>query len=98
LIIIRKKDSLLLMVKASPGAEKNAINGFSNGVLKIKVAAQPEKGRANRELENFLSGIFGISKSSVEVISGLSSRSKKVMLRNISAENAEAILLKNIRD
>jgi uncharacterized protein (TIGR00251 family) len=86
------------MVKASPGAEKNAINGFSNGVLKIKVAAQPEKGRANRELENFLSGIFGISKSSVEVISGLSSRSKKVMLRNISAENAEAILLKNIRD
>ena len=85
------------MVKALPGAQRNSVCGISGGVLRIKVAAQPEKGRANRELENFLAGIFGLSKSSVEVISGVSSRLKQVMLRNITKARAEEILDKNIK-
>ena len=96
MIITEKKGSLVLMVKVSPGAQKNAICGESGGALKIKVAARPEKGRANRELEIFLAGVFGVSKSCVEVISGESARQKQVMLRNISREKAEKILDKNM--
>ena len=41
-------------VKVSPGAKQTALNGkMANGVIKISLAAKPDKGLANRELINF---------------------------------------------
>jgi hypothetical protein len=92
---------VIVSIKASPGAQKNAVVGELGGALKIKVAARPEKGKANAELENFLAGVFGISKSSVEVMTGGRSRQKQVLLRGMSKKAAESALeniLKNKRE
>jgi uncharacterized protein len=47
-------------------------------VLKIKVAAVPEKGKANAELCGYLAGKFEVAKSQVRVVSGMTSQ-RKVM-------------------
>lgn len=52
----------------------------SDGTLQIRLAAAPEKGRANEELRSVLADVFGVSKSRVEVISGQSARHKRVKI------------------
>jgi uncharacterized protein len=83
---------VIVSVKAMPGAQKSAICGEYGGALKVKIAAQPEKGKANRELEDLMAEVFGISRSCVEVVAGASSRNKQIFLRGISAKTAEGII------
>ncbi len=70
------KPGVRLTVKVSPGASRNEIAGFRDDVLLVKIAAAPEKGKANRELIDFLSDKLGIRKSDINVLRGETSRTK----------------------
>jgi len=48
--------------------------------LKINIVSVPEKGKANKELLDFLSEMLDIAKSSFEVISGQTDRYKKIRI------------------
>jgi len=69
-----------------PNAPRNGIVGFEGGVLGVKVAAPPVKGQANRELVAFLSQLLGVSKSSLAIIRGHTSRNKLISVRDLSQE------------
>jgi hypothetical protein len=77
-----------LAVRAQPGAKKTSIVGIygtsETAQLKIAVQAPPLDGRANQALIAFLAETFSISKSSVQLNSGESSRSKVFLLRGLS--------------
>ena len=73
-----------LAVKVTPHAGRNEITGFKDGVLQVKVAAAPEKGKANKELTDFLAEKLGIKKSSVFIIKGQTSRYKVLFIQGIS--------------
>ncbi len=85
-----------LAVRAQPGAKKTAVTGIygegATAQLKIAVHAPPLEGRANQALIAFLADTFSIPKSSVELISGDSSRSKVFLLRGITPTQAKSIL------
>jgi len=89
---------MTLPVRAQPGAKKTAIVGvYGEGAaaqLKIAVQAPPVDGRANSALVAFLAKLFGVPKSSVELVSGELSRSKVFLLRGVTLERAEAVLNK----
>ncbi|MBE6415338.1 MAG: DUF167 domain-containing protein [Akkermansiaceae bacterium] len=73
-----------LALKVTPGARKNEILGWEDDypqvgrVLKVKIAAPPVEGKANKEITLFLAKALGVSKSSVEVVHGTSGRIKLV--------------------
>jgi uncharacterized protein len=68
-----------LAVKVMPKSPKTEIAGeLSDGTLKIRVAAPPERGKANAELCAFLAREIGVPVSQVEVISGHTSPRKLV--------------------
>lgn len=73
-----------LALKVTPGAKKNEILGWEDDypqvgrVLKIKIAAPPVEGKANKEIVLFLAKILGVTKSSIEVVHGTSGRIKLV--------------------
>lgn len=85
-----------LAVRAQPGAKKTAIAGIygegASAQLKIAVQAPPVEGRANTALILFLAELFGISKSSVELISGELSRGKVFLLRGMAEQRARETL------
>lgn len=56
------------------------IEGLHGDALKIRVKAPPVDGAANKMCIQYLAKCLGISKSSLEIISGLSSRTKRVLL------------------
>lgn len=80
------KDSpgIRLAVKVTPNARRNEIIGEREGVLHIKIAAAPEKGKANKELTNFLAEKSGIRKSFITIIKGHTSRNKVISIQGIS--------------
>jgi len=60
--------------------------GLVDGVLRVKIAAPPIRGKANKELIAFLSRLLGVGKGSVNVIKGHTSRSKVVAIDGLSRE------------
>ncbi len=70
---------MTLRVKVIPRSPQTEIVGeLSDGTLKIKVAAPPEKGRANAALCDFLAQHYKVPRSTVEVISGHTSALKLI--------------------
>lgn len=67
-----------LVVYCQPGAKRSQVAGLFDGKVKIQLAAQPQDGEANQELIRFLSLALGISKSSITLLSGQSSRFKRL--------------------
>ena len=54
--------------------------------LKVRLAAPPEKGAANRELIDFLARSLNLPKSSFKLTAGASSRSKVVAVDDLSPD------------
>lgn len=75
-----------LALKVTPGAKKNEILGWEDDypqvgrVLKVKIAAPPVEGKANKEIVLFLAKALKVTKSSIEVVHGTSGRIKLVEL------------------
>ena len=72
------KKGSILEVKVRPNAGRTRIRKVESGLLTMDVAAPPEKGRANRELLDFLAKVLGISRSELDIVRGKSSRNKWV--------------------
>jgi uncharacterized protein (TIGR00251 family) len=68
----------VLLIKVTPNAKKNQIIGKEEGILRIRIRGIPEKGRVNEELISFLAEVLDISKSQIKIVSGHTSRLKKV--------------------
>ena len=72
---------LILNVKVIPKSSRNQIAGFmSDGTLKVKIAAPPEKGKANAELCSYLARHFSVPKNSVTVQTGAASQRKRIRI------------------
>ena len=71
-------------VQVQPNASRNQIVRYADGVLHVKIAAPPVRGKANRELIRFLSDVLGVSKSRVSIEKGHTSRRKVVVVEGIS--------------
>lgn len=75
-----------LVVKVTPNASKNQIVGWEEDVLRIRVRGVPEKGRVNEELIEFLAEILGLAKSQIKIISGYTSRIKRIQIEGIAPD------------
>jgi uncharacterized protein (TIGR00251 family) len=75
----RKPDgSVLIRVKAVPGASRDQIAGVLGDRLKVKVAAPPEGGKANKAICAIIAKELGVKPAQVEIVSGASSAEKVV--------------------
>lgn len=63
-------------IRATPRAAANRIWVDPEGVIRIAVTASPEGGKANAAVTKLLAGAIGVSKSSLLLIRGRSSRYK----------------------
>ena len=69
-------------VKIVPGSARNALAGtLGEETLKIKIAAAPEKGKANEELIDFLTESLSVHASQIRIVSGHTSPRKIIEIR-----------------
>ena len=78
---LNSSGELILAVKVIPKSPHNRIAGrMADGALKVKIAAPPEKGKANAELRAFLARQLGVPKANVTIISGETSPRKRIRI------------------
>jgi uncharacterized protein (TIGR00251 family) len=73
-----RRGKAVFRVYASPGASRTEAKGLRAGALRVRIAAAPEKGKANRVLEDFIAESLGCARTEVEIISGAQGRNKTV--------------------
>ncbi|MCJ7728325.1 MAG: DUF167 domain-containing protein [Sedimentisphaerales bacterium] len=84
---IQQKDgAVIFSVKVVPRSSRTTIAGILNGMLKVKLAAAPEKGKANQALVEFLAEILGVRKNTIKITSGLTSPVKTIEITGVSEE------------
>ena len=76
----------LLRLTVVPGAQRTQVVGLYGDRLKLRLAAPPEKGSANRELIDFLARSLNLPKSSFKLTAGAQSRSKVVAVDDLSPD------------
>jgi uncharacterized protein (TIGR00251 family) len=80
-----KEGAVTIRVRVQPRAPKTEIVGEHDGAIKLRIAAPPIDGRANEECRRYLAKLLKVSATSVEIISGESSRDKVIRVSNMSA-------------
>jgi uncharacterized protein (TIGR00251 family) len=81
----KTKDGVMLYVRATPKASRNAITGIAEGSnqqleLKISVTAVPDGGKANEAILNLLGNEWKLLKSPMRVLSGTTNRHKVILI------------------
>ena len=78
-----KKEGARITVQVQPGASRNQVTRYTDGVLHVQIAAPPVRGKANRELIEFLSDILGVSRGRLSIEKGHTSRRKVIAVEGM---------------
>lgn len=83
---------VVLQVQVQPRSSRNQLVGLQGDALKVKLTSPPVEGAANKACCAYLAKLFGIAKSSVELVAGDKSRQKRVLLHGLEAAEVTEIL------
>ncbi|WP_300668162.1 DUF167 family protein [Desulfoluna sp.] len=78
--IEEKQGDLYFRIFVQPKSSKNTVAGIHGDALKVKITAPPVDGAANAMCIKFFSKFLGVSKSSIEIVSGQTGRNKRVRI------------------
>ena len=84
--------SATLSVRIQPRSSKNSFTRMEDGTLKIRLTAPPVDGAANEALVKFLSETLSVSRSSVEIVTGHTSREKRVKITGMDEDEVNRLL------
>jgi uncharacterized protein (TIGR00251 family) len=85
-----------ISVTVSPGAARTELVGRHGDGWKVRVAAPPERGRANDALVELLAGALDVPRSSIRVVSGLTAKAKVVEVEGLTTGEAERRLTRSL--
>jgi uncharacterized protein (TIGR00251 family) len=74
-------EGIIFKIFVQPRSSKTMIVGLHGDTLKLKLTAPPVDNAANKMCIKFLAKQLGVSNSQIEIISGHTSRTKKLLLR-----------------
>ena len=87
-LTIREVDGgVVFTAKVVPGSCQTTVCGLLDGVVKIKVAAPAEKGKANQCLLKFLARQLGVKTKGISIVSGRTNPVKSIQVLGMSAES-----------
>jgi hypothetical protein len=75
-----------LRIKVIPGSSRTCIAGWQADVLRVRVSAPPEKGRANAAVEATVAKALGLSPRHARVVTGATSTRKTLEVTGLSAD------------
>jgi len=71
---------MIIHVRVKPRARENSIDVTTDGIVHINISAAPVDGEANKYLIKYLSRIFTIPPSRIEITKGHNSSYKTIFL------------------
>ena len=94
----KNENAFILSVRVLPNAKRTGIEGvWNNSALKIALHAPAVDGKANKALIDFLADLLEIKKRDISILSGETSREKKVCFQNVDFIKTEKILSQQLK-
>jgi uncharacterized protein (TIGR00251 family) len=84
-------DTVRFTVRLQPRASRNEFAGLHGSALRVRVTAPPVDGLANEALIDFLSRALEVSRRNVCIVSGFTSRTKVVEIREVNLETIQRL-------
>lgn len=81
-----------IRLHVQPGAGRSEVVGRHGDAIKVRVAAPPERGRANDACAALLARLLAVKPAAVELTSGASSRAKRFVVTGVELEGARRAL------
>lgn len=81
-----------LEVEVAPRSSRPGVAGRRGRALRVRVAAPPEKGRANKEVQEIVAAFLGVPRRAVSLARGASARRKVLEIEGLSADDLEEAL------
>jgi uncharacterized protein (TIGR00251 family) len=89
---VTAEGDVVIRLHVQPGAGRTAATGTHGDALKVKVAAPPTGGKANEGCLALVAELFGVDRSQLELTHGESSRTKRVKVKGLDADEARRLL------
>jgi uncharacterized protein (TIGR00251 family) len=86
------RSGVVLTVRVRPRASRDEVAGAMEGALKIRLCAPAVENQANEALTKFLSGVLKIPKSSVRILAGERTRTKRVEIVGVTRQQVMNLL------
>ena len=89
---------IIIDIEVQPESKRTGITGFNDwrNRLSISVSAQAKEGKANQAVMHVLSKKFELDKSAIEIVSGHTSRMKKIKIVGKEPEKIIAYILHEV--
>ncbi len=85
-------DGMVLSLHCQPGAKVSRVVGLHDERLKLQLNAPPLENRANEALVAWLATRLGLPRKQIEILSGQTSRQKRVLVRGASLDQIQRLL------
>ena len=85
-------EGVIVNVRAQPRSSRSGVDGVVADALKVRLRSAPVDGKANRELVETVADAFDLPKSRVKFKSGETSKTKRIILCGVSADEFETML------
>jgi len=90
--------AIVLRVHVNPGAGRSEVVGRHGDAIKIKVAAPPERGRANEAVAALVATTLGVDPGQVSLTSGATSRLKRIRVEGVDLDSVRRLLTEAMAD
>ena len=87
-------DGVVIVLRVSPRAARSAVVGAHGDALRVRVAAPPVGGAANREVIALLAAALGVRESALSLEHGAGGRDKCVRVRGLAPEEVVSRLVR----
>ncbi len=74
------REGCVVRVLVRPNAKRSGVTAVTLEALEVNLKSPPTKNKANSELIEVLSSVFDVSKSEIQIISGMQSKEKYVSI------------------
>ena len=81
-----------ISLRVTAGASRDAVAGWQEDVLRVRVAAPPERGKANEAVLRLLAAALGIERGRLRIVRGETSRQKVVLVDGLEEAEIRARL------
>ena len=86
------ESQVTLDVRVIPRAARSQIAGTRDSALLVRLKAPPVDGAANEELIRVIAGALGVSARNVSIVSGATSRRKRLRVTGCTSDDVEKLL------
>ena len=79
-------EGVIVSIRAQPRSSRAGIDGLiGTEAVKVRIRSAPVDGKANKELVEILADAFGVPKNAVVFKGGETSKTKRLLLRGVTA-------------